>query len=117
MRHPPRRLPPWPPPSLPPLLLSPTWPQIYGPLVLPMLIIFCITCIETVGDVTATEEASFLSTTGPGHETRIRGALLNDGGWACSSPAPSQRASHCSVRCCPGGFLNPSRPPTGIECD
>ena len=112
-------------------------PQIYGPLVLPLLIIFCITSIETVGDVTATEvrprtrhaclparstrrgtgsdgqrhmmcagragqrqparlplprlhsycpaplrrlqEASFLSTTGPGHEKRIRGALLNDG--------------------------------------
>ncbi|PSC73164.1 Uric acid-xanthine permease [Micractinium conductrix] len=53
--------------------------KIYGPLVLPLLIIFCITSIETVGDVTATEEASFLSTTGPGHEKRIRGALLNDG--------------------------------------
>lgn len=53
--------------------------KIYGPLVLPMLIVFIITSLETVGDVTATEEASFLPTTGPSHERRIRGALLNDG--------------------------------------
>lgn len=52
--------------------------KIYGPLVLPLLIVFIITSIETVGDVTATEEASFISTTGPGHERRIRGALTND---------------------------------------
>ena len=36
------------------------------------------TSIETVGDVSATEEASFISTTGPSHERRIRGALFND---------------------------------------
>ena len=53
--------------------------KIYGPLVLPLLIVFIITSIETVGDVTATEEASFVSTTGPSHEKRVRGALLNDG--------------------------------------
>jgi xanthine/uracil permease len=41
--------------------------------------VFTITSIETVGDTAATEEASFLSTTGPSHERRIRGALLNDG--------------------------------------
>ncbi len=48
-------------------------------MVLPLIIIYCITSIETVGDVCATEEASFISTTGPKHEKRIRGALLNDG--------------------------------------
>ena len=41
--------------------------------------VFIITSLETVGDVTATEEASFLSTSGPSHERRVRGALLNDG--------------------------------------
>lgn len=53
--------------------------KIYGPLVLPFLIVFIITSIETVGDVAATEEASFMNTSGPAHEKRIRGALLNDG--------------------------------------
>ena len=53
--------------------------QIYGPLVLPLIIVFVITSIETVGDVTATEEASYIATSGPRHEKRIRGALLNDG--------------------------------------
>ena len=53
--------------------------KVYGPLVLPFLIVFIITSIETVGDVSATEEASFLATSGPTHEKRVRGALLNDG--------------------------------------
>lgn len=53
--------------------------RIYSPIVLPMIIVFCITSIETVGDVSATEEASFLSTAGPSHDRRIRGSLLNDG--------------------------------------
>ncbi|EFN55989.1 hypothetical protein CHLNCDRAFT_145360 [Chlorella variabilis] len=53
--------------------------KIYAPLILPMLIVFTITSIETVGDVAATEEASFISTEGPSHDKRIRGALLNDG--------------------------------------
>ena len=53
--------------------------ELYGPAVLPLIIVFCITSIETVGDVTATEEASFINTSGPNHEKRIKGALLNDG--------------------------------------
>lgn len=61
-----------------PFLPAPRHTQIYGPLVLPLIIVFIITSIETVGDVSATEEASFISTTGPGHERRIRGALTND---------------------------------------
>lgn len=61
-------------------LWTTTFPlKIYGPAVLPLVIIYCITSIETVGDVTATEEASFIATLGPKHEKRIRGALLNDG--------------------------------------
>ncbi len=49
------------------------------PAILPLCIIYCITSIETVGDVSATEEASYLSTSGPKHDKRVRGALLNDG--------------------------------------
>jgi len=52
---------------------------LYAPAILPLCIIFCITSIETVGDVSATEEASFINTEGPKHDKRIRGALLNDG--------------------------------------
>ncbi|KAL6771374.1 XUV1 [Auxenochlorella protothecoides x Auxenochlorella symbiontica] len=53
--------------------------NVYGPAVLPLIIVFTITSIETVGDVAATEEASFLQTSGPAHNKRTRGALLNDG--------------------------------------
>lgn len=53
--------------------------NVYGPAILPLIIVFCITSIETVGDVSATEEASFLQTSGPVHNKRTRGALLNDG--------------------------------------
>lgn len=52
---------------------------VYGPAILPFIIVFTITSIETVGDVSATEEASFLQTSGPEHNRRTRGALLNDG--------------------------------------
>lgn len=52
---------------------------VHGPAILPFIIVFTITSIETVGDVSATEEASFLQTSGPEHNRRTRGALLNDG--------------------------------------
>ncbi len=71
--------------------------QIYGPLVLPMLIVFVITSIETVGDVSATEEASFLSTSGPSHDRRIRGALLNDGVGSIFSALVSGGCSSSSI--------------------
>ncbi|GAB4815854.1 hypothetical protein N2152v2_002900 [Parachlorella kessleri] len=61
-------------------LWTTTFPlSLYGAAVIPMCIVFTITSIETVGDVTATEEASFLNTSGPSHQKRIKGALLNDG--------------------------------------
>ena len=65
------------PPSRPQSGIYPS--GIYVPAILPLIIVFCITSIETVGDVAATEEASFLPTTGEKHDRRIRGALLNDG--------------------------------------
>ncbi len=53
----------------------------YAPAVLPLLIVFCITSIETIGDVTATAEASKLKATGMEHMRRIKGGLLNDSEW------------------------------------
>lgn len=89
----PLRSSPRPPHSpVPPPPRPPSRPQIYGPLVLPLIIVFIITSIETVGDVTATEEASFISTTGPGHERRIRGALTNDSMSSIFSSLVSDRA-------------------------
>ena len=40
---------------------------------------FCITSVETVGDVTATAELSLLDVDSPEHVMRIRGGILNDG--------------------------------------
>ena len=70
-------------------------------------IIFCITSIETVGDVAATEEASYINTSGPTHDRRIRGALLNDGGWVCflatcftsKPPPPGLAPLQCAAMC------------------
>jgi len=53
--------------------------RIYAPAILPLLIVFCITSVETVGDVTATAELSLLDVDGPDHVMRIRGGILNDG--------------------------------------
>jgi xanthine/uracil permease len=48
--------------------------------VLPLLIVFSITSVETVGDVTATEELSRLDADGEHHNRRIKGGMLN-GEW------------------------------------
>lgn len=42
-----------------------------------------VTSVECVGDITATEEASELSTTGHMHRMRIAGGLLGDGEHGC----------------------------------
>ena len=44
-----------------------------------MLVGFIVVATEGIGDITATEEASFLSTTGTMHSRRIQGGLLADG--------------------------------------
>ncbi|PNH02982.1 Uric acid-xanthine permease [Tetrabaena socialis] len=51
----------------------------YAPAIIPLCIVFIITSIETVGDTTATLEASRMITEGPDFTSRIKGALLNDG--------------------------------------
>ncbi len=50
-------------------LWTTTFPlKVYGPAVLPSIIGVIITSVETIGDVTATEEASFLDVEGPDHD-------------------------------------------------
>lgn len=51
----------------------------YPPAIIPLMIVFIITSIETVGDTTATLEASRQETSGEVATRRIKGALLNDG--------------------------------------
>ena len=45
---------------------------IHGPAVIPMLFAFCVTAMETFGDVTATEHASRLLPSGPDHARRVQ---------------------------------------------
>ncbi|KAL3148343.1 hypothetical protein ABBQ38_013800 [Trebouxia sp. C0009 RCD-2024] len=51
----------------------------YAPAVLPFLIGFVLTTVEAIGDITATEEASALTTFGDKHNKRVQGGLLGDG--------------------------------------
>lgn len=51
----------------------------YAPALLPVLIGYAVSTIETVGDVTASCVASRLETVGPEFESRIQGGLLADG--------------------------------------
>eukprot|EP01025_Chloroclados_australasicus_P066445 TRINITY_DN916_c1_g1_i1.p1 TRINITY_DN916_c1_g1~~TRINITY_DN916_c1_g1_i1.p1 ORF type:complete len:581 (-),score=60.91 TRINITY_DN916_c1_g1_i1:347-2089(-) len=52
---------------------------IYGPAIIPLLIAYVVTTVETIGDISATEEASGLAPEGPAHMARIKGGLLGDG--------------------------------------
>jgi uracil-xanthine permease len=61
-------------------LWTQTFPlTLYGPIVIPAVIAYIVTAVESVGDITATEEASELLPEGPEHESRIQGGLLCDG--------------------------------------
>jgi len=51
---------------------------IHGPAIIPMLIAFIVTAMETFGDITATEHASRLRPEGEAHSKRIQGGLLGD---------------------------------------
>jgi len=53
--------------------------SVYPPAILPLLICFVVTTVETVGDITASCEASRLQTEGADFDGRIQGGLLADG--------------------------------------
>mmetsp|Transcript_11358 Transcript_11358/g.13431 ORF Transcript_11358/g.13431 Transcript_11358/m.13431 type:complete len:602 (-) Transcript_11358:412-2217(-) len=52
---------------------------VYGPAIFPMLIAFIVTTVETIGDLTATYEASEEPTDTEDFNTSIQGGLLSDG--------------------------------------
>jgi len=51
---------------------------IYGPAIIPMLIAYIVTTVETIGDVTATHEVSELKTDDKEYTRRIQGSLMAD---------------------------------------
>lgn len=53
--------------------------SLYGPLVLPIMVVFIICACEAIGDVTATCDVSRLEVEGPQFESRIQGGVLADG--------------------------------------
>lgn len=53
--------------------------KVYGPLVLPMLALYIVTTMETIGDVTATCDVSRLQVDGDLFDSRIQGGVLADG--------------------------------------
>lgn len=53
--------------------------QLYGPIVLPLLAVFVVCLMESIGDISATAEISRLATRGPEFESRLQGGLLAAG--------------------------------------
>eukprot|EP00529_Nitzschia_sp_RCC80_P012811 CAMPEP_0113497718 /NCGR_PEP_ID=MMETSP0014_2-20120614/30776_1 /TAXON_ID=2857 /ORGANISM="Nitzschia sp." /LENGTH=611 /DNA_ID=CAMNT_0000391669 /DNA_START=94 /DNA_END=1929 /DNA_ORIENTATION=- /assembly_acc=CAM_ASM_000159 len=52
--------------------------SLYGPAVIPLVIGYLVTTVETVGDISATFEASQLPTSGEFYETSLQGGLTSD---------------------------------------
>jgi NCS2 family nucleobase:cation symporter-2 len=53
--------------------------SLYGPIVLPIMVVFIICACEAIGDITATCDVSRLEVEGPQFESRIQGGVLADG--------------------------------------
>ncbi|AQZ15463.1 (ZYRO0E02772g) [Zygosaccharomyces parabailii] len=53
--------------------------RVYGPAVLPFLVMFIVLAQECIGDITATSDVSRLEVEGEAYESRIQGAVLSDG--------------------------------------
>lgn len=62
---------------------------IFPEAILPFVIGFLADAANAAGDITATEEASLLETSGPRHEERLQGGLFADG--ACVVGLVQQR--------------------------
>lgn len=52
---------------------------VYWPALIPVLIGYLISAVDAVGDISASAEASHVTTTGPEFESRIQGGILADG--------------------------------------
>ncbi|EKX43833.1 hypothetical protein GUITHDRAFT_110286 [Guillardia theta CCMP2712] len=53
--------------------------SVYAPAFIPLLICYIITTVETIGDITASAEASRVETEGEVFDSRVQGGLLADG--------------------------------------
>lgn len=53
--------------------------KVYGPVVLPMIAVYIVLVMETIGDVTATCDVSRLDVEGEEYDSRIQGGVLADG--------------------------------------
>ncbi|KAI5286926.1 hypothetical protein KEM54_006379 [Ascosphaera aggregata] len=53
--------------------------QLYPPAILPLLALYVVLMMESIGDMTATSEVSRLEVSGAGFDSRIQGGLLGDG--------------------------------------
>jgi NCS2 family nucleobase:cation symporter-2 len=53
--------------------------SVYGPAVIPMLIVYLVSVVEAVGDITASCDASRLAVEGEEFERRVKGGILADG--------------------------------------
>lgn len=53
--------------------------KLYGPAVLPMLAVYLVLMMESIGDITATCDVSRQAVEGPEYESRIKGGVLGDG--------------------------------------
>lgn len=53
--------------------------RVYGPAVLPSLVMFIVLAQEAIGDMTATSDVSRLDVEGRDYESRIQGGVLSDG--------------------------------------
>lgn len=51
----------------------------YPPAIIPVLIAYLVSAVESIGDISASAEASRVETTGEVFETRLQGGLLADG--------------------------------------
>lgn len=52
--------------------------RVYWPAVIPTMIGYLVSAVETVGDISATAELSRVATEGPECESRLQGGLLAD---------------------------------------
>ncbi|KAF2125078.1 Xanthine/uracil permease [Dothidotthia symphoricarpi CBS 119687] len=53
--------------------------SVYGPIVLPLLAVYMVLAMETIGDITATCDVSRLEVDGETYDSRIQGGVLADG--------------------------------------
>ncbi|CAO3686342.1 unnamed protein product [Umbelopsis vinacea] len=53
--------------------------SVYGPAVIPMLIVYLVSVVEAVGDITASCDASRVAVEGEEFERRVKGGILADG--------------------------------------